>query len=363
MPTADGAAYGNRVTHFSTSKRMAKVTDTILNSTTFASRVIGMGMSFSEQTLNKTVKISKTNQGQFFSGLETLNSAAIDTTIEMTYGDAGYTHPFVDVMRESFARANNSQDINQYKFRREEGQNEAMQDLSTAFYSVRTDDFVGLGAIVDDGTDSDSIGGQSRTTYSELNATVTASGGTLTLAKMSTLIDAISDSYESENPTIGLTTWTVWSYFESLLSPVVRASYSTIGYNKLPVRGDEVVASKAELKGGAGFTALTYRGIPIIRDKACTSGYMYFLNENYLDWYGRTIVPPQYRKFLSAVNLGRPTTIEGQAAKPTDYHGFFYQKDQMMQNQAGLIGRLYVIGQLASFQPRRQGVLTGITGV
>jgi len=34
-----------------------------------------------------------------------------------------------------------------------------------------------------------------------------------------------------------------------------------------------------------------------------------------------------------------------------------------MHNQAGMIGRFYVIGQMVGSQPRRQGKLTGITGV
>jgi len=360
---ADGSTLGPRVTHFSTSKRMAKVTDNILNSTTLASRIIGQGKNFNQPTLKKTIKISNTNQGQFFSGLETLNSSAVSTTVEMEYSDAGYTHPVVDVMREAFQSQNDGMDIDQHDFRMEEGEAETMQDLSTAIYAVRTDDMIGLQSIVDDGTNTASIGGASRTTYSTLKSTVTASGGTFSLSKFATLHDTISDTGEMEMPTIGVTTFTVWSLIESLMTPVVRAQYSTIGYDKLPVRGKYVKASNAELKAGTMFNAITLRGVPIIRDKACPAGYFYLLNENYLDWYGRTRVPAQYKSYLKSVNLGKPSTVEGQMAKPSDYHGFFYQADQMMPNQAGLIGRLYVIGQLVSFQPRRHGVLTGVTSV
>ena len=113
----------------------------------------------------------------------------------------------------------------------------------------------------------------------------------------------------------------------------------------------------------AGFTCLEYRGIPFIRDKSATSGKLYFLNENYLDWYGRTMVPPEYKGILSPIKLGKATTVEGQNAKPSDFHGFFYQDKIMMPNQAGLISRIFVVGQLVSFSPQRQGVLTVITGV
>ena len=117
------------------------------------------------------------------------------------------------------------------------------------------------------------------------------------------------------------------------------------------------------MKGASGFTALSYRGMPIIKDDACTSGNLFFLNERYLTWRGRTVVPSKYRGQISKVNLGTPSTIEGVAAAPSNEHGWFSQDLQMMPNQAGMIGRYYVIGQLVSGQFRRHGRLTGITGV
>ena len=46
---------------------------------------------------------------------------------------------------------------------------------------------LGLAALVDDGTSVSTIGGISRSTYTTLKGTVTASSGTLTLAKLDTL--------------------------------------------------------------------------------------------------------------------------------------------------------------------------------
>ena len=48
---------------------------------------------------------------------------------------------------------------------------------------------------------------------------------------------------------------------------------------------------------------------------------------------------------------------------PSEYNGWFYQKDMVLPNQAGTIGRFYVIGQFATWEPRRNGRLTGITSV
>jgi len=354
----DGNTHGSRVGHFGESKLHAKVVDQVLSSTTYWSRINGMGKKFSKPTMKYTVKIDRDEQGQFYTGLETLNSAAKDVTIQLEYAHTGFTQPVVDIMLESFA--NTGSEIDYHAFNVEDAEKEATQRLSTAIYASGTGGQPnGLGNIV---AATGTIGGQSRSTYPELAATVTASGGTLSLSKLATLHDTVSDTGADESTTIVLTTFDVWSLYESLLQPTVRASYSSIGYDKLPIRGSSAVKS-ADLKGAAGFDSLTFRGIPFIKDKACTAQTLFMLNENYLFWAGRTEVPAQYRGMLKPINLGKASTLEGQMAMPSSYHGWFFQEEQMMPHQAGLIGRYHVIGQMIATQPRRQGKLTGITGV
>jgi hypothetical protein len=145
----------------------------------------------------------------------------------------------------------------------------------------------------------------------------------------------------------------------------VRAEYSSIGYPALSLRGRNISPSRADLKGGAGFTSVSFRGIPVIADDAATSGVWYSINERYLYWAGRTSVPSKYSGQLEKVSLGGRGTLEGVGAQTTapSSAGWFFQKQQIMPNQAGMIGRFYVIGQTIGSQPRRQGKLTGITGV
>ena len=40
------------------------------------------------------------------------------------------------------------------------------------------------------------------------------------------------------------------------------------------------------LQGQTGFVALSFRGVPICKDEKCTTGNLYGLNENFLDFYG-----------------------------------------------------------------------------
>jgi len=361
----DGIQHGNRVDTTSERKLYAKVVDNVLSSATLSSRLQGNGKPFIGKTFDYTIKITDSALGEFFSGLETLSTAASDTTITLSYAHTAFAQPIVLPMLESFANSGPTQTIDLDAFKYDEAVAEAKSALGTAMYGTGTaEQPLGLGAIVDDGTDVSSIGGNSRTTYSVLNATRTASGGTLSLSKLATLDDAVSAAgAESESPSLHVTTKTVWSLFEQLLSPSVRADYASIGYNALGVRGDAVLKSRADLKGAAGFTALTYRGVPVIKDEKCTAQNWFMLNERYIEWRGRSVVPAKFAGQLEKVDLGTPKTVEGVAAMPSKYNGWFMQKAQMMPNQAGMIGRLYVIGQMCTSQPRRHGRLTGILGV
>lgn len=347
-------------------KLYAKVVDNVLSAPTYFSRVLGQGKPFMGKTEDITIDITSDTQGEFFTGLETLNSAAVSTTITLSYAQTAFTQPKVSIMLESFANSGSTQTISLDAFKYEKAGAETLQRFGTSVYSDGSSNQPnGLGLIV---LDSGTIGGQSRSTYSQLNATNTGSGGSLTLAKMATLWDAVSAAgMQSEEPNLGLTTKTVWSLYEQLLTPNVRASYNEAGYAALPVRGTGMVRNKAELKNAAGFNCLSYRGVPILKDDFCTSGVLFFLNEDYFDWYGRSIVPDEYKDILEKVNLGTRKATEGTGYEaldmPSEFNGWFYQKSLVLPNQAGTIARFYVIGQMVGKGFRRSGKLTGITTV
>ncbi len=363
---ADGIANTSRVSDLTYQKIYAKVVDQVLNSPTYYSRVVSAGKPFQGKTEDVVYDVTADSQGQFFTGLETLNSAAVSTTVTGSYAHTAYTQPQVSIMLESFANSGPQQAIDLDEFKYEKAAAQALQSLGTAIYSDGTaNQPLGLAQIVND---SGSVGGLARATYSQLNATVTASSGTLTLAKMATLYDTISAAgLSSEEPNVGLTTKTVWSLYEQLLAPNVRQDYGSAGYSALAVRGKFMMRNKSELKNAQGFSALTYRGMPIIKDDFCTSGVLFFLNEEYFDWKGRTIVPEMYKDTLQKVNLGTMSAYEGTGAAaldlPSEFNGWFYQKPLTIPDQAGRIARFYVIGQMVPRSFRRQGKLTGITSV
>lgn len=344
-----------------------KVVDNVLNSVSYMSRLMGMGKPFSGKTYDIPVKVTNSGLGEYFAGLEPLSTQASDTLIELSFAHAAFAQPVVSIMLESFANSGPEQTIDLDLFKLEEAVAESVQSLGSAVYGTGSGNQpTGLGYHIDDGTNSSTFGGQSRTTYSVLNSTVTASGGTLTLAKMATLESAISAAgMATEYPSLYLSNKTVWDLHERLLTPTVRAEYASIGYPALALRGDSISRSRADLKGGSGFTVLSFRGTGHIADDASTSQTLFAINERYLEWRGRTVVPSKYQGVLEKISLAPNRTMDGVSSqiKPPSDAGWFFQDMQVMPNQAGMVGRFYVIGQVVGKQPRRQGKLTGITGV
>lgn len=371
MPYAfsgSGIAPTSRVNDTTLQKIASKVVDNILSAPVYASRVMGKGQAFQGKSMDVVVDIAPDTQGQWITGLETLNSSAVNTSITLTYARNMYTQPKVGIMIESMANSGPLGVIPLDTFKYEKAAAQTLQAMGTAIYSDGSgNQILGLALGV---SDSGTIGGQSRTTYPALQATNTASGGTLTLAKMATLHDAVSAaSLTNEQPNVGVTTKTVWSLYEQLLTPNVRASYDEVGYNSLPLRGDFMARNKAELRNGAGFNALSYRNLPIISDDLATTGVLFFLNENYFYFAGQETTPEEYSDTLTKVNLGTGAmkAYDGTGAEsldmPSEFNGYFYQKPMLIPNQAGTIARFYVVGQMVYDQFRREGKLTGITGV
>lgn len=327
---------------------------------------MGKGKPFVGKTMDFTVDITSDTQGQWFNGLETLDAAAVTTTIPLSYAQTNFEQPKVSVMVESFANSGAQQAIPLDVFKYEKTMAQSLQALGTAVYGTgTTNQMNGLGNII---LDSGTIGGQSRTTYSALNAYVLASGGTMTLTKIAQVVDNVSASgLASEEPTLLVSNKTLWSLYESLLNPTVRQAYTAEGYNAMSVRGTRVEKNMKSIAGGIGFNALTFRGIPWIKDDFASAQSLFALNENYLFWAGRTEVPSDWKGFLEKVNLGTMKTYEGTGASamelPSEYNGWFWQKELVMPSQAGTISRCYVIGNLMTTQPRRLGKLTGVTGV
>jgi len=197
-----------------------------------------------------------------------------------------------------------------------------------------------------------SYAGLTRSSYSALSSSVTTAVGTLTLDHLAATYDAINVG--SDVPTMFVTTKAIFSIIERLLFPTTSASYNAQGgYAQLGRRG--ITKNKSGLGGEIGFNAIFYRGVPIVADDKCTSGYLYMLNENYLHW--SSLPHPTH----PTMNFGS-SEIEGVNDNSPKNHGIVWTGLKEPINADGETGQFLLYGQMICEKPSSQGVLQGITG-
>lgn len=203
----------------------------------------------------------------------------------------------------------------------------------------------GLSNTIDNGTVASTYGGLSRTTYTGLNSTVTASGGTISLVKVRTLWNAISDG--PVIPDFIITDYTTWGYFEQLQTTYQR-------------NNQDFSPAARTVAQTSGYSEQRWDGMVISRDKKITTGYFYMLNLGQtLDWYALkwwdgSAVSPKSKNVTTNV-------YEDSIYSPKD--AFTWTGMIKAYNQGTVNGFMVLGGQLICKAPFRNGVLTGITGV
>lgn len=341
-------AFTNRVDTLTLNYLVPQVVDTVLRSNVFATSMLAKTKKFKSSTMDFPIKYQKGVAGTSFSGFDVLPTSASDTRVLMVYTPKFYA---INVaLPGTEIAANNTiqkvMDLATVEMRSRS--QDLADDLGTIFYSDGTGnggkDFLGLTAIVDDTTSVATIGGLSRTTYATLNSTVTASGGSLTLLKMRTLNNSISDA--TVQPTEIYTTYAIGGLYESLLQPQERIMKS--------------VNIAENFKGYTGFKSMEYIGMPVILDRKCTSGVLFMLNSEFIDFYALPTAIPQFG--------GEPVPVASKLFVGNSYNevgslGFSWTGWIKSVNQFAFNSFITLGGQLITDNPRRHGKLTGITTV
>lgn len=357
--------FGARVTAYTQDGLLPKLADNVLRSNPFVYRALGNAKPGKGTKVVKPIKYQTSGTAASFAGLDTFTASLTDTKVNAEYDMRGYRIPLAIGGMEVVANLSD-QVTDLVKAEIEEKQGEFIDGLGTVAYGLGTGngskDPLGLGAIVDDATDVSTIGGLARSTYTIMNATRTASGGTLTLAKLATLHSAISDGTMNSDPTIMYSNPTVWDLYESLLTPSVRENYSMTGYYDVKLSGG-VVRPAEGLKGMGGFTALTYRGLPYVKDRKATSQNIFMINENWVQWYGWDASRFEGYKTIAPATSQIDSAVYGEM--PSKNMGMAWSGWQLPTAQGvfGAIASLIILGNMTSWGPSRNGRLTGITGV
>lgn len=329
---------------------MPAVVDSILNSNVMATRFMSNAKKWKGERLRFPVKVSKNTTFETFSGFDTFSTAATDNMITLDF-DPKFSKITVNLplTEISVNRINETRVLDLIGFSVKSAMMDACDSIGTLFHGTYSsgNNFNGLGNLVDDGTVASTVGGQSRTTYTTLAGTVTASGGTLTLAKLATLHSAVKSG--SVKPSAAYTTETVFDLYEQLLQPQ-----------------EQIVKDVAMMKnggvGGTGFTALNYRGVPVLSDEKAASGTFTFLDEKYFDWYALPIVDDMEGGSATPIKY-KSVDIKGTDQSDVEGLGFSSTNWLTPTNQAAKIMHIYCGGNFVTENPKRSGKLTSITGV
>ena len=189
-------------------------------------------------------------------------------------------------------------------------------------------------AVVSSGT----YAGLAPGTYTTWVSDLDNSSNAITLAEIGASFEAAAIG--ADHPTIIVTTPAINTTIEGLLM-------GTISYNNpVPGASREVgTMTKAGVKRGqtgeAGFTTMFFRGVPIVADEKCPSGYVYLLDETHL---GLATWP--YPDF------------PGYVTKP-NYNGFCWTGLKIPTNQDATVGQFLYYVQLVTDSRRSHAYMTG----
>lgn len=356
--------FTDRVKDITYNEIMPSIVDFVNNSNIFTARVMSNVKKWKGVNMQQPIRIANSTTGGSFDGLDTFSTETTNNTRTLTWYVKAYEQSVVvPGIEKAVNGTSDKQVLSLVTDRLDEAKISLTQNVGTLLYGLGIGkDFDGLGLIVDNGTASATYGGLSRSTVPGNAADVTAaSSGYLTLALVASEFTAVSAAgSEQESPTLGLTTAAVWDLFETLLGSQIRANYESTsikGYNKVSGKTPNgVMVPAEELKGAAGFNAISFRGRPVVADDKCTSGTFFWLNERYIDFY--RLISDDLKQVAAA-----PQDTEGVDAD-IKQPSFLQMKDFMSPvNQFGEIGALIVMGNLICRAPRRQGKITGITGI
>jgi len=172
---------------------------------------------------------------------------------------------------------------------------------------------------------------------------------------MATAYDAVEIG--QSRPDMIVTTKALWSTYESLLTPTVRAGYVQNGYPKMDEYG--ILPATAGLNGQQGFECLWFRGTPVVKDEQVPSGKMFFISTPYFGFKGIDIKS----KGISQLNFkqSNPGVPPGVPGRVPATHGFNFRDFMSPVDQLAQIGYVMYAGKFIAEEPRLQGQMAGLS--
>lgn len=362
--------FGERVKAQTRQYLLPKIVYNVFGSNVLATRLVTNAKPGRGYAVEKGIKYQNSGQASAFSGLDTFQPTQLETKIRLSYDMRAFRQPVGLSGLELLANQDSDVRVTDMITEAlEETQDELVEKFGDYSYGDGTADNGkapnGMGNIVDDGTNATLIGTQSRSTYPVLASTVTSLtsvSGVLSLPRLASLYTNITSGTSLTTPSLLISDEASWDLYEQLLTPTVRETYSSMGYYTVDRQSNGAVrnGSQQGLSGQQGFVALSYKGIPWVRDEKATAQTVLMLNENYLDWWGWKGKVLNYEPVEFNHNQTEGTYTE---APMSQFSGFMWSTYRTAQNQFAGIADVLMVGNMGSWQPRRQGKLTNVSQI
>lgn len=346
-----------------TSQRVASfVVDAVHGSSVLVGRETGGNVTPWEMGVyeKQPIQVTDATTAVDFQGIGNFNTADVSTDVNLQWEAKGLGDSVIIGYAELGLNQTKAQVINLVKRKFDVIRNSLIAAAGTRFYGLGAGSAIdGLQLSTDNATYSSTYGALSRTTYGTyINGQVTAaSGGVIsfsTIAAQFDLCSAAASTLESTN--LALTTKTVWAYVEKLMESKSRGNYDTSRGNlRVTPYSPMGVALDAAQVGMAGYESMYVRGVPMVKDDQCPSGLFYTLNENHLGFVSSQIAYCESIAMSEEVTKGALEDVKTTAWQVS--------KEAKPVNGLGDVRQIAIYGNFVNRNPRRSGVITGVTGV
>jgi hypothetical protein len=215
----------------------------------------------------------------WYSGADSLNCADNEVLSSAEFQWAQIYASISISRRDELKNSGDAQKINFVKSKVQIAEKSIRDTVASAVYNAGTDPkaIVGLRAAVNT---TSTYGGISQSSYSWWQGNVDSSTTTLSLSALQTQWS--NCAINGDSPTVALSTSANYDRLYALLTPQQRFMDS----------------ETAE----AGFTSLTFNGVPFIMDSKCPTGYVFLLNEDYLELYAHKDENFRFEAFQQPIN-------------------------------------------------------------
>jgi hypothetical protein len=332
------------------------VSDAVLKGNVGLLRFLGNAKSWrSGYRLDQPVKYQKSTAGGIVTVGGTLDTSRVVTRVKMQFEPQRIHKPVVVDDIELAVNEGDERVLDLLATEMDSIAQDLLDDLGGYLYTGTSATGLSVDSLLnasDDSTNFGTYGAQSRSTYTAIKGYYSASIGALAISDLATLFNNIT--FGSDGPSLVLTTQSIWTAYEALLQPTVRAGYQMSGYPQVTRTG--VVAGQQAMRGDIGFDALWFRGKPVVQDQKCTSQKVFAVSENHFSFFGIDLPAKLgYEKFNTS-----EANVKGPQALPIP-KGFNWSGLIRSQNQPAQVGHLYYVGNFVSDNPRFCGQLTGVT--